>query len=190
MKLGLKHSGVSLIELMVVITVAAVLMAIAVPSYKYVTTSNRIAGEINGLMGDLQFARYEAIKEGLSVTICPVASATAVTCTATTSWGSGGWIVLPNANAQNAGAVLRRQLPFSSFGSLDSVSSGTGVTSLLYNREGFVTLAAGASTGGTLVFSLHDPSNNSGFTRCLVVSAAGSLTTISSGKTAYTTGTC
>src|SRR5438270_3272767 len=105
------QTGVTLIELLVVITIAAILMSIGVPSYKYVTTSNRVANEINALLADLQFARYEAVKEGLTVQVCP-AAATAATCTASATW-SNGWIVLSNAAATGGTAiVLRRQLPF------------------------------------------------------------------------------
>jgi type IV fimbrial biogenesis protein FimT len=168
-----KHSGVTMIELLVVMTIAAILMAIAVPSYRYVTTANRIAGEINGLLGDLQFARYEAIKEGLPVTICSTTASTDTACAATATW-TGGWIVL----SSNSGAVLRRQMPFASFNSSDALTAA-GVTSVVFNREGFV-------SSGAAMFSLHDPTSNAGFTRCLMVNVAGALGTTTSGKILYT----
>jgi type IV fimbrial biogenesis protein FimT len=172
----------TMIELLIVITIGAILMAIAIPSYRYVTTSNRVAGEINGLLGDVQFARYEAIKEGLNVTICPTQTASDTTCYASSTW-TGGWIVLSNANAVNASAVLRRQLPFTSYNSNDTLSSSGSVQSLIFNREGFVT---GLSGIGTVTFSLKDPTSNAGFTRCLMVSAAGAAATVTSGNTMFT----
>jgi type IV fimbrial biogenesis protein FimT len=168
-----KHSGVTMIELLTVMSIATILMMIAVPSYKYVTTSNRVAAEINGLLGDLQYARYEAIKEGLSVQICPTTASTDTTCVATATNWSGGWIVL-----SNAGSVLRRQLPFSSFNSSDVLTAGTGITPVVFNREGFV-------TSGAAKFSLQDPTSNSAFTRCLMVNVAGALGTTTSGKSLY-----
>src|SRR5258708_2579071 len=116
-----RQFGFTMIELLIVITIGAILMAIAIPSYRYVTTSNRVAGEINGLLGDVQFARYEAIKEGLNVTICPTQTASDTTCYASTTW-TGGWIVLSNANAVNASAVLRRQPPLNTFNSQGKLS--------------------------------------------------------------------
>jgi type IV fimbrial biogenesis protein FimT len=166
-----KHSGVTIVELLTVMTIAAILMAIAVPSYKFVTTSNRIAGEINGLLGDLQFARYEAIKEGLPVTICSTTASTDTVCAASATW-TGGWIV-----QSNSGAVLRRQMPFASFNSSDALTAA-GVTSVVFNREGFV-------SSGAAMFSLHDPTSNSGFTRCLMVNVAGALGTATSGQMLY-----
>ena len=58
-----KLAGVTLVELLTVMSIVAVLLGIAIPSYRYVTTSNRMSGEVNGLLGDLQFARVEAIRE-------------------------------------------------------------------------------------------------------------------------------
>jgi type IV fimbrial biogenesis protein FimT len=171
-----KHSGVTMVELLTVMTIAAILMAVAVPSYRYVTTANRIAGEINGLLGDLQFARYEAIKEGLPVTICSTTASTDTACAASATW-TGGWIV-----QSSTGAVLRRQVPFGSFNSSDALTAatgGTGVTSVVFNREGFV-------SSGAAMFSLHDPTSNAGFTRCLMVNVAGALGTTTSGKILYT----
>ncbi len=57
-------------ELLVTITVVGILMAIAAPSFRYVTTANRASSEINALLGDMQMARGEAMKEGQFVTIC------------------------------------------------------------------------------------------------------------------------
>jgi type IV fimbrial biogenesis protein FimT len=177
--LYLRQAGVTLVELIVVISIAAILTAIGVPSYRYVTTSNRISGEINDLMGDLQFARYEAIKEGLTVTVCPAASASmAATCDVTTTW-TEGWIVLSNANI-----VLRRHLSLSSINAhgSDSMTGSTSLTSVGFNREGFAVLPSGATNP---MFSLHDPNNQSGYTRCLMISGAGAMSTATNGNAVY-----
>jgi type IV fimbrial biogenesis protein FimT len=174
--------GVTMVELLVVITIAAILMSIGIPSYRYVTTANRISGEINGLLGDVQFARYEAVKEGLNVIICPAQTVTSTTCDAQNTWNEG-WIVISNANSASQGAVLRRQLPFSTFNSNDNLTSNGGVQSLTFNREGF---ASGLGGIGTVSFSLHDSTSNAAYTRCLIISAAGAAATIASGKTLYT----
>src|SRR5258708_29489604 len=105
-----RQFGFTMIELLIVITIGAILMAIAIPSYRYVTTSNRVAGEINGLLGDVQFARYEAIKEGLNVTICPTQTASDTTCYASTTW-TGGGVVLSHAKSRKASGLLPPQPP-------------------------------------------------------------------------------
>src|ERR1700731_4176085 len=101
-------AGFTLLELMVVITIVAILMALGVPSYRYVTNSNRMSGEVNALLGDLQFARSEAIKEGATVTVCPTSnpSATPPICNAGSSEWDKGWIVTSPTVTPN---VLRIQ---------------------------------------------------------------------------------
>src|SRR6516162_378578 len=85
-----RASGITLIELLVTMTVVVILLSIGVPSFRYVTNANRIAGEVNGLLGDLQFARAEAVKEGQTVTVCR--SLTGKSCQDLISWEKG-WIV-------------------------------------------------------------------------------------------------
>lgn len=82
--------GFTLIEMLMTMAIAAILLTIGIPSFRYVTNSNRIAGELNGLLGDLQFARAEAIKEGRTVTVC--VSSDGANCANSTTWQSG-WIV-------------------------------------------------------------------------------------------------
>lgn len=157
-------------------SIVAILLAIAVPSFRYVTTSNRMAGEVNGLLGDMQYARAEAIKEGQTVTVC--ASTTGTTCSGTAVWNTG-WIIFPGTGNPSApSAILHVQGQF--YGS-DSFQASDGATSAVqFNREGF---ALGLPGGITL--RLHDSSNNSAYTRCLQVSIVGALSTL-----AYNGGTC
>src|SRR5258707_3021385 len=105
-----RQFGFTMIELLIVITIGAILMAIAIPSYRYVTTSNRVAGEINGLLGDVRFARYEAIKEGLNVTICPTQTASDTTCYASTTW-TGGGLLRSHGQSPDLSDGLRRATP-------------------------------------------------------------------------------
>jgi type IV fimbrial biogenesis protein FimT len=165
-----------MVELIITMTIAGILLAMGVSSYRYVTRSNRSSSEINALLGDMQFARYEAVKEGLPVTVCPAATISATTCDTTTHWAEG-WIVLSNALSGTTGTanVLRRQLPFSSFNSTDTLTSP--VASVIFNREGFATGLTGGGLTGTIVFSLHDSTNTLGYTRCLMLGVSGVMQT-------------
>jgi type IV fimbrial biogenesis protein FimT len=146
-----------------VMGIVAILMAIAVPSYKYVTNANRVAGEGNGLLGDLQFARSEAIKEGQSVIVCVSANGTA--CDNSTAWNEG-WLVYSDLNGNGAldvnEPVLRIQ---STFSGTDTFTANNNLATIPFNREGF---AAGVATG-TLI-TLHTSPANSASTRCLSLS--------------------
>ncbi len=163
--------GFTLIEMIVTMAVAAILLTVAVPSFKYVTNNNRMSAENNGLLGDLQFARAEAIKEGRTVTVC--VSANGTTCANSTTWQSG-WIVFSdptNVGVVDAGeSILRVQHTFS--GS-DSFAASNNVSAITFNRDGY---AIGIANG-TLI-TLHDSSNTSAWTRCLSVNLSGQLTTL------------
>jgi type IV fimbrial biogenesis protein FimT len=120
----------------------------------------------------MQFARAEAIKEGQNVTIC--VSSDGLSCSNSPNWQTG-WVVFPvvptaPTAAQNAASVLRVQAAFSSQDTfVDQTSSTTAVT---FNREGLIN---GLNAGNGALISLHDPTANTYYTRCLQISSVGSL---------------
>jgi len=169
-----RQTGFTLTELMVVLAIVAILLTIGVPSYRSVTNSYRMSAEVNGLLGDLQYARSEAIREGQTVTTCVSTNTTA--CTGGTGW-AGGWIVFsdPNGNGTvDAGeTVLRVQSPFT--GRIpDTFNASNNVTAITYNREGFPRTAAGFLT---TTITLQDSTANGAWTRCLVIAPATPLST-------------
>lgn len=175
-----RQAGFTLTEVLIVTTIVAILFGIGLPSYKYVTTSNRVASEVNALLGDMQYARSEAIREGQTVTVCPSADGASCAGGATGVWQSG-WIVFSDANndqtVQAGEPVLRVQRKFA--GGDTFASNPTAVT---FNREGFATgLAA------TVLVTLHDPTGNVGYTRCLQITMVGSLKTVDHTKNAACT---
>lgn len=56
------QSGVTLIELVVAVAVLAILVSIAVPSFREVALNNRASNITNDLLADLSTARSEAVK--------------------------------------------------------------------------------------------------------------------------------
>jgi type IV fimbrial biogenesis protein FimT len=165
------ESGFTLIELLMTITVAAILLAIGVPSFKFVTTANRASGEINGLLGDMQFARGEAIKEGQTVTIC--ASVNGVPpCAGNTAW-QNGWIVFSDSGVPGVfgptDSLLKSQKTFSS---TDTLTADQATVRVTFSREGFT-----SSLPGAVTFTLHDATLNANYTRCLSATIVGALST-------------
>lgn len=69
MKTPTKIQGVTLIELMIVIVIAAVLLAIGVPAFQDTIDRNRLKAATETLYGDLQFAKSEAIKRNRKIVI-------------------------------------------------------------------------------------------------------------------------
>jgi type IV fimbrial biogenesis protein FimT len=170
-------SGFTLVEILIAMAVVAILLTVGIPSFRYITNSNRIAGEINGLLGDMQYARAEAVKEGRPVTVC--VSANGATCANTNTWQSG-WIVFSDVNGNAAvdvatDVVLRIQTPFSS---TDSFVATNAVGAVTFNREGY----ANGIANGTLI-QLHDSTNTSNWTRCLSINLVGMMASQTYGTT-------
>jgi type IV fimbrial biogenesis protein FimT len=165
-----RTSGFTMIELLMTIAIGSIVMALAIPSFRYVTNSNRVAAEINGLLGDLQFARSEALKDGKNVTVC--VSNNGLACTGENTWELG-WIVFPDPTDSGipagATAILRFQKPFTGG---DSFAANNGLTLVSFNREGY----AGGILAGTLI-KLHDSNNIGALTRCLSLNFVGQITT-------------
>jgi type IV fimbrial biogenesis protein FimT len=166
-----RDSGYTMIELVMTMAVVAILASIAVPGFKYVTTSNRVATEVNGLLGDIQFARSQAVKEGQPVTIC--SSSDSANCT-TTNWDAG-WIVFldtNNSKTVDAGEAVIRKQP--ALGGTDTFVATPGAFhALTFNRMGY------APTGSTTAINitLHDSTSNTNWTRCVAINPIGSAVT-------------
>jgi type IV fimbrial biogenesis protein FimT len=169
-----RDSGYTLVEVLVAMTVVAILAAIAIPSFKYVTTSNRITTEVNTLLGDIQFARAEAIKEGQSVTVCE-ANNTYLACGGSNHW-ENGWIVFMDLNGdgtwQAGETILRTQKAFT--GGDTFVADQALTTGVTFNRLGYGNTHA-ATPPTTIV--LHSSPAKPVWTRCLAISAVGQTTT-------------
>jgi type IV fimbrial biogenesis protein FimT len=164
-----------MVELVIVMTIVAILLAISIPSYRYVTNGNRIAAEINGLLGDMQYARAEAVKEGQTVTVC--VSVNGLTCSAGNVNWQNGWIVFADVNGDqifNAATdtLLRVQVAFTS---TDTFMANNSLAAVTFNREGFATGGPAGVPAGTLI-SLHATPISNGSTRCLAVTQVGLLT--------------
>lgn len=81
-----RNNGFTLVELVVTISIALVIAAVAVPNLRPFILNGRITSQSNGMTSDIQIARSEAIKRASRVAICT--STAGVTCDGG-GWGSG-----------------------------------------------------------------------------------------------------
>jgi type IV fimbrial biogenesis protein FimT len=167
-----RSPGFSIIELMVVVALAGVLLGLAVPSFRGLIERNRAAGEMNSLVGDLQFARSEAIKRGLPVSVCP--SSDSSTCLGAGTWHSG-WIVFTDPDRSgtlddaDAEEVLRIRAAWSGG---DTLVADPDLLAVTYGREGFATNLP----AGVVMLPLRSPSAGEGPLQCLVLNRVGRQT--------------
>jgi type IV fimbrial biogenesis protein FimT len=95
--------GFSMIELLVTVTLIAVLLGIAMPSFKGSRLNTVLRTSANNLLAGTHLARAEAIKRNTTVRLC--VSANGTSC-GTGDWNQG-WIVISGAE------VIFREAPIS-----------------------------------------------------------------------------
>jgi type IV fimbrial biogenesis protein FimT len=66
--------GTTLIELMVVVSILAILGTVGVPSFLSILTKSRITSETNQLNGLIRFARFKAIENEQLTVLCPTSN--------------------------------------------------------------------------------------------------------------------
>ncbi|MEO8837619.1 MAG: GspH/FimT family pseudopilin [Herbaspirillum sp.] len=107
-----RFCGFTLIELMVTLAVAAVLMAVAAPSFRNITISNKLTTTANDVVGAINVARMEAIRLNASTQFCSDLSANNVNGTevlglACTTQAGAVWGMVPNAAGAPTATLLR-----------------------------------------------------------------------------------
>jgi len=163
-------SGFTLIELMIVLTIIIILMFIGIPSYQSLIAYNNIAAEANALTGDLQYARSNAIKNGLPVNVCTANTngGPPYACSGSSTW-SGGWVTYINNPPTNT--VLRVQQPLTSTDAMTS-NSATALSSVSFNYFGF-----SAIKGSITVF----PQSGSVSPKTVCISVVGNVQLVDGG---------
>jgi type IV fimbrial biogenesis protein FimT len=90
-----RQCGFTVIELILVVMIAAVLAVIAVPALRDTLNTTRQSSALGLLVSDLNLARGEAIKRNARVLVC-VRNTAGTDCGAGTNW-QAGWVVCSDA---------------------------------------------------------------------------------------------
>jgi type IV fimbrial biogenesis protein FimT len=120
------YRGFTLIELMITVSLVAILLSVAIPSFREVIQNNRAASQANALLAAFNLARAEAVKRGEQVRVCP--SSDQATCSGGSDW-TVGWIVQVVSSAE----VLQV------WSAPPAVASSAGPTAVVYLGSGEVT---------------------------------------------------
>jgi type IV fimbrial biogenesis protein FimT len=87
------NRGYSLYELLMTLTLVAIVIGLGLPSFAGITARNRQHAEINALFHAIHVARKESIMRRRVVSLCP--SVDAISCQPSKDW-STGWLMFAN----------------------------------------------------------------------------------------------
>jgi type IV fimbrial biogenesis protein FimT len=143
------HRGFTLLELMLTITVAAVILGLGVPNLTQFIRNNRLTAAANDLLASIYVARTEAIKRRLPTRVCFTANPNA-TLPACDGTGMQGWISWVDTNndgdADTGETILGRHAALPT--TLTFISRPAGNTGYVaYRANGFSPPAADDLTG-------------------------------------------
>lgn len=139
-----RKNGFTLVELIITLTVAGVLLALAAPAINTFVLDQRLTTQANDFIADLNLARSEAIRQASSMVICKQGgSVSSPSCSTSAAWGAG-WVVFVDANSDGALAsnesVLRVRQSLDGNNTLNAIPSTTN--SIVFSSTGFTTLSS------------------------------------------------
>lgn len=166
----IRSKGMTLIELMVAITIVAILAAIAIPSFRRLTAENRTIAATNDLVTALNVARSEALRRSQNTVVCT--SSDQATCSGSANW-TDGWIVFADRNRNDAVDANELVQAWSAVGNGFTIGAKTinddkAVDRVIYNTMGMSELPAGVSRTQFAIVSPVCVGNKAGQTEVMV----------------------
>lgn len=133
------QQGFTMIELMVTVSILALLMAIAAPSFTPLIEAWRVRQATEQLRSTLNYARSEAIKRGGRVAIQKLPNNTngCKTATSTDDWDCG-WFVCEDTNGNGACSASEPVLQREEVPPNLQITRKSGGASIKFNRWGLV----------------------------------------------------
>jgi type IV fimbrial biogenesis protein FimT len=161
----MRQNGFTLFELLVAMTIAALLVTVGVPNMRAMILDNRIISEANHFVATINAARSSAVRYQRPAIVCSTANfdAAVPTCSGSTDW-SDGWIVWVDKNQDAATTADEVIVVSPPVGGSVSMTSGTA-SRFSYDSRGFGTAA------GDAISFCDDRSGETG--RVIRVNAAG-----------------
>ena len=87
--------GFTIIELMITVAIVGILVAAAAPGYQDWVATTRLNSHTNEFVTALHYARSEAVKRNVAVSVCKTSSG--ADCVTTGTWAQG-WMVFVDVN--------------------------------------------------------------------------------------------
>lgn len=149
-------AGFSVVELMIVLSVTAILMSVAAPSLGTFVRNNRLQAQTLEMLRTMHFARSEAIKRKTRVVLCRSADphAASPTCGGASYTWTSGFLVFAAGDTNsvyNAGVDELIRIGRPAIKGVSVRTNGTTNNNLEYNSDGTTN-----EGGGTALYSICD----------------------------------
>lgn len=140
-----KQAGFTALELIITMTIAAILLGVGIPSFINTIRTNRLAASTNEVVSALMYARSEAVKRNLPIAMCRSSNGTACAAAGTGGWEIG-WMTYVDANSDSSytsgETVLNVHEAMNS--SLSAVGNNNVINQILFNSLGLMPGGMGA----------------------------------------------
>lgn len=152
---------------MVVVAIIAILAALAAPSLQGLIANSTVARAVNSFIGDMRYARGEAMRRGKSVIMCRTSTPTsnAPACSAGDGLAVGGWmegwVVFVDNDGNDAfsagDVILRSQEALAGIG--DFFAVGANNISAVNARQKIIYDGTGRAVGSAGRWLVHAPAS-------------------------------
>jgi type IV fimbrial biogenesis protein FimT len=161
---GKKHwqRGFTIIELMITLTLVAILAAIAVPNMQTFVLNSRISSTAQELLRSIQTARTEAIKRQTPVAVCASTNPTATSPTCATSGTVTGWIVFQDTNNSWQRESTEELIESHAYDNTKLSILSDQNSAISYAATGFGNASGGTNTGSIVVCDSRGNVDSSG----------------------------
>lgn len=140
----IRNKGFTLVELMVTIAVAAILLAVALPSFQSISRNNAVRATTNDLISTINLARQQSMSMRTQVEVSPASG----------GWDNGWQLEFADSSAGDDAAFTPRRNV--------SITSSAGGNSLIFRSRG------GLQGGGNIQFTIvHDDASTTSRTICV-----------------------
>lgn len=166
-----RTQGFTLIELMVGLTVLAIVLVAAVPGFQALVNGNRLAATSNEVIASLQTARMEAIRRNRRVIVCASANANAGADATCADAGIDGWITFVDNDRDNtfgAGDTLLRN------SMVDGSVDVSGAPAVVFRSDGLARDVAGDLLDGAVRIAI-DTTRPELNVRCVDIRTSGAV---------------
>jgi type IV fimbrial biogenesis protein FimT len=139
-------------EMLVTLSIAAILAAVAVPSFSTWLIRSRVDSQAGSLLSGMRLARSEAASRGAWVVLCPTADHGASCSTSAANW-SRGWMVfvdVDRSGSRQAGSEALLQLADGISGNLSATVTGFTDAVITFSPYGGLLQGGAPAAGGSI----------------------------------------